>query len=114
MEHGVNIYSFCDAYLETFLAAPDKWPEGHKKKSKDYEKYRGSDLWYKVIPSLLYDYDYTQKDNLFGLDTLYRNMPKKSFVDGKKQELEAILMYYYCCEWNQLEQYWEEYSEKLP
>ena len=32
-------------------------------------------------------------------------MPKKSFVDGKKQELEAILMYYYCCEWNQLEQY---------
>lgn len=114
MEHGVNIYSFCDAYLETFLAAPDKWPEGHKKKSKDYDKYRGSDLWYKVIPSLLYDYDYTQKDNLFGLDTLYRNMPKKSFVDGKKQELEAILMYYYCCEWNQLEQYWEEYSEKLP
>ena len=63
---------------------------------------------------MLYDYDYTQKDNLFGLDTLYRNMPKKSFVDGKKQELEAILMYYYCCEWNQLEQYWEEYSEKLP
>ena len=63
---------------------------------------------------MLYDYDYKQKDNLFGLDFLYRNMPKKVFVKGKKQELEGILMYCYCHEWDQQKQYWEAYSEELP
>ena len=92
MKHGVNLYSFCSAYLVTFLNAPDKWPKGHKKKSKHYNEFSDSDLNYKLDSYLLYDYDYKQKNNLFGLDMLYRNMPKKSFVKGKKQELEAILM----------------------
>ena len=114
MKHGVNLYSFCSAYLVTFLNAPDKWPKGHKKKSKHYNEFSDSDLNYKLDSYLLYDYDYKQKNNLFGLDMLYRNMPKKSFVKGKKQELEAILMYCYCHEWDLLEDYWEEYSRKLP
>ena len=63
---------------------------------------------------MFYDYDFRQKNNLFGLDMLYRNMPKKVFVKGKKQEFEAVLMYYYCHEWDRQEEYWEEYSGMLP
>ena len=113
MKYGVNLYSFCYEYLMGFLDNPDKWPKQHKKRSQYYDEYSKADLKYKVNPSMLYDYDYKQKDNLFGLDFLYRNMPKKVFVKGKKQELEGILMYCYCHEWDQQKQYWEAYSEEL-
>ena len=46
-------------------------------------------------------------------DMLYRKMPKKAFIKGKKQEIEGILMYCYCCEYCSEDQYWREYSEKL-
>ena len=67
----------------------------------------------KVPQTLLYEYDFMQKNNLFGLDMLYRKMPKKAFIKGKKQEIEGILMYCYCCEYYSEDQYWREYSEKL-
>ena len=47
----------------------------------------------------MYEYDFMQKNNIFGLDMLYRKMPKKAFIKGKKQEIEGILMYCYCCEY---------------
>ena len=65
------------------------------------------------LETLLYEYDFMQKNNLFGLDMLYRKMPKKAFIKGKKQEIEGILMYCYCCEYCSEDQYWREYSEKL-
>ena len=114
LKYGVNMYSFCYEYLMEFLENPDRWPKQHKSRSQYYDEYNRSDSKYRVNPSMLYNYDYKQKNNLFGLDFLYRNMPKKSFVKGKKQELEGILMYCYCHEWDKLEQYWAEYSEKLP
>lgn len=84
---------------------PDLWPKGHKKKSKNYEersKYSGVNL----NDSLFWDYDYKQKSNLFGLDSIYRGMPKKSFVRGKKQELEATLMYCWLHGVERDDEYW--------
>lgn len=48
---------------------------------------------------------------IIGNDNLYihANLSYK----GKKQEIEGILMYCYCCEYCSEDQYWREYSEKL-
>ena len=113
LKYGVNMYNFCSEYLFEFMDDPDRWPKTHKRHSEYYDEYSKSDSKYKVSKSVLYDYDFRQKSNLFGLDTLYREMPKKPFVKGKKQEIECTLMYVYCNEWSNQEQYWEEYSEKM-
>ncbi len=110
LKYGVNLFAFCYEYLTDYVEHPEKWPKGHKKKSKYYDEYMNSEHKYKVSPSFLYDYDFRQKNNLFGIDMLYRSMPKKPFIKGKKQELEGILMY--CYDWEE-DDYWEEYSEKL-
>jgi hypothetical protein len=107
--HGVNIYTFCYEYTESYFETPEKWPTGHKKKGKYYDKrnepsFRNS--------CLIWEYDVRQKSNLFGLDTLYRNMPKKNFIKGKKQEFEAVLMYCWL-NWQAGDEdnYWDEYSK---
>ena len=110
--HGVNIYKFCEEWVHYFFSYPDLWPKGHKKKSKYYEersKYSGVNL----NDSLFWDYDYKQKSNLFGLDLIYRGMPKKSFVRGKKQELEATLMYGWLHGVERDEEYWCEYAQTV-
>ena len=113
LKYGVNMYNFCSEYLFEFMNDPDRWPKTHKRHSEYYDEYSQSDSKYKVSKSVLYDYDFRQKSNLFGLDTLYREIPKKTFVKGKKQEIECTLMYVYCNEWSNQEQYWEEYSVKM-
>lgn len=113
LKYGVNMYSFCSEYLMDFMDNPERWPKEHRKRSEYYDQYSGSDSRIKVPQSFLYDYDFRQKNNLFGLDMLYRKMPKKSFIKGRKQEIEAILMYCYCFEYDSQDRYWKEYSEKL-
>ncbi len=61
----------------------------------------------------MWDYDYKQKNNLFGLDLLYRNMPKKNFTRGKKEEFEAVLMYCWLHGVNNDDEYWEQYVETV-
>ena len=112
-EHGVNICNFCQEYLNEFLESSDKWPDGHKIKRE------ANECWLRgvLIPSFTYyTYDYRQKDNLFGIDILYKDLPKKEFIIGKKRELEAVLLFYYCAAYNREEEglkYWEEYAKKL-
>ena len=61
-----------------------------------------------------YDYDYRQKSNLFNLDSLYRKMPKKSFIKGRKQEFEILFMYYWLHDMEgDDEGYWQGYLEKV-
>lgn len=113
-KHGVNIYNFCYEWVHYFYEYPDIWPKGHKQKSDYYEKrdeYKSLGLG--LSNSLLWDYDYKQKNNLFGLDLLYRNMPKKNFTRGKKQEFEAVLMYCWLHGVNSDDEYWEQYVESV-
>ena len=114
LKYGVNIYAFCSRYMDVFMENPESWPRNHRKKSKYYDEYKNQESGFRMPSYMFYDYDFRQKNNLFGLDMLYRNMPKKVFVKGKKQEFEAVLMYYYCHEWDRQEEYWEEYSGMLP
>ena len=110
-KHGVNIYNFCAEWISFFCDSPDIWPRTHKKKSIDYDKYikKYSD----ISKSLLWDYDYKQKSNLFNLDTLYRNMPKKSFTKNRKQYFETLLLYYWLHHWETDEDYWNEYMDAV-
>lgn len=103
-EHGVNIHIFCSEYMFEFIQDPNRWPKGHRIKTGYYDKYRNSDI---------YKYDYKQKDNLFGIDALYREMPEKEFFIGKKQELEGVLMFCYFDEWDGSKQDWIKHSERL-
>jgi hypothetical protein len=107
--HGVNLYYFCYEYADSYFDSPERWPAGHKKKGKYYDK--RNEYLYKDS-CLIWEYDVKQKNNLFGLDTLYRNMPKKDFVKGKKQEFEVVIMY---CWLNFFaddeDNYWDEYSK---
>ncbi len=107
-KHDVNLYSFCSDWIETFYNNPELWPVTHKKKSKFYEEY-SREATPRSNKSLLWDYDYKQKNNLFNLDSLYRSMPKKSFVKGKKQHFEAVLLYCWLRQVEPDDEYWVTY-----
>ncbi|HEX2948130.1 MAG TPA: hypothetical protein VHV83_00930, partial [Armatimonadota bacterium] len=79
----------------------DSWPLTHRLKSKD--------------PFFKYEYNYKQTSNLFNLDSLYRKMPKKPFIKGRKQAFEILLMYYWLHYIDTDDDYWQEYASKtLP
>lgn len=105
-KHQIDLTLFVVDWLMYFSGHEEIWPITHRIKSK--EPWRNHK----------YDYNYKQKTNLFNLDSLYRDMPKKPYTKGKKQLFEIIMMY----EWlhnfigdDESRSYWEEYSRKsLP
>lgn len=98
-KHQVNLLAFTYDWINIFFDNEDIWPSTHRKKSQH--------TWRK------YDYDYKQKSNLFNLDSLYRKMPKKSFIKGRKQEFEILLMYYWLNDMDGDKDYWQEYLEAV-
>jgi len=78
-KYHVSVVAFSFDWVEYFYDKEELWPSSHRKK--------GEHSWRK------YDYDIKQKSNLFNLDSLYRKMPKKAFIKGRKQELEILMMY---------------------
>ena len=80
-KHHVNVYKFVSEWIEYFSENEGAWPKSHKKKSNS--SFRE------------YEYDYTKESNLFNIDSLYRKIPKKAFIKGRKQELEILMMYYW-------------------
>lgn len=99
-KYGVNLYRFASNWVNYFFETPEIWGTKHRKKNK--EAYKG------------YEYDYKNGDNLFNIDSVYRNMPKKPFTKGKKQEFEILLMYYWLNDAvGDDEGYWDEYIEKV-
>ena len=109
---GVNIYNFCFEWVRIFGSNPSMWPKSHKHRSESYET-RLADKHYSPNNPDYYDYDYKQKNNLFGLDSLYAEMPKKSFIRGRKQDFETVLMYCWLhCEVSD-DEYWDTYSNNI-
>lgn len=99
-KYRVNLFAFTFDWVDYFYNTEKLWPVSYRIKSQE--------TWRKYV------YDIKQKSNLFNLDSLYRKMPKKSFVKGRKQEFEVIMMYYWL---NSIEGdddgYWEEYLAKV-
>lgn len=98
-KYQVNVLKFARNWVNHFYDNDDLWDSKHKKKSKDdYRKY---------------DYDFKQKNNLFNINSLYRRMPKKVFLKGRKQEFEILMMYYWLHHLEgDDERYWQEYINK--
>lgn len=98
-KHHVNLFLFAENWLLRFDDNEESWPIAHRIKSKyNFRKY---------------DYDYRQKSNLFNLDSLYRKMPKKPFIRGKKQEFEILFMYTWVHNIDGEQEYWDEYLQKV-
>lgn len=99
-KYHVNLYRFASDWINYFYEDKDLWGAGHKIKVQD-------------TPFEWYDYNYKNGNNLFNIDSLYRNMPKKPFTKGKKQEFEILFMYYWLHEMDSDEEYWQEYISKV-
>ena len=99
-KHQVNIAAFVSTWIMRFFDNEDLWPSSHRRKSKySFRKY---------------DYDYRQKSDLFSIGSLYRKMPKKTFIRGRKQEFEIIFMYYWLHDIEgDNEGYWQAYLEAV-
>lgn len=99
-KYKVDILAFCSDWVHRFYEDKDSWPVSHRIKSD--------------VPYWKYDYDYKQKSNLFNLNSLYRRISDKPFIKGKKQHLEAIMMYFWLhhIEGDE-ENYWQEYMSKI-
>lgn len=111
-KYGVNMYNFCFNWAHYFYNHTELWPKGHKQRSEYYEK-RAEYQGISMSTSFFWHYDYKQKSNLFGLDELYRSMPKKQFIKGRKQEIEAILMYCWLHGVTSDPEYWDDYSQTV-
>ncbi|WP_296561988.1 hypothetical protein [uncultured Acetobacterium sp.] len=96
-KYQVNLLAFACNWISSFGENENIWPSTHRSKSQY--------TWRK------YDYDYKQKSNLFNIDSLYRKIPKKSFIKGRKQELEILFMYYWLHDIEGDEDYWQDYLE---
>ena len=99
VKYNVNIPAFAVSYIYKYCNAYDEWPVTHRKKTGN-----------KYIP---YEYDYRQKRNLFNINSFYTKISKKPFIRGHKQELEALMMYYWLHDIVADEEYWNEYIEKI-
>ena len=106
--YGVNLNCFAENWVWDYTEHPELWAKGTKKKSQ----FAGSP-WARCD----YEYDYSKSDvNLFGIDIIYRDMPKHSFLRGKKQELTTLLIYNWIHPGNKDEEanaYWEKYLARI-
>lgn len=101
-KHQVDVAGFVYNWIYAFWDNEDRWPVAHRLKCRDsFRKY---------------DYDIKQKSNLFGIDQLYKKIPKKQFLRGRKQELEILMMYYWLHNLEgDDENYWQDYIRRsLP
>lgn len=98
-KYQVNIALFAFNWIDKFYDNENTWPASHRSMSK--------------LSFRKYDYNYKKKTNLFNINSLYRKIPKKSFIRGRKQDIETLFMYYWLNDMEGDDEYWQEYLEKV-
>lgn len=88
-KHQVNLQTFSFNWVSNFFD----------------QKYRNS--------SSDFEYDYKKNNNLFNINSLYEELMHKTFIYGKKQELEILLMFHWLHNIESDPHYWDEYLEKV-
>ena len=111
-KYGVNIYAFCDDWCSYFSDNTNLWEKKRKTRNHKYDSLL-EDKHFTLTNYMFWDYNYTSDGERFGLTALYRNMPKKDFVKGKKQAFDAVMMYWWTHSYIGDEQSWEEYLNQL-
>ena len=77
-KHGVNLFAFCYEYMNWFWQSPEVWPKNRKSKDQRRTIYTPKDFMY-------WHYDCRYADNRFNINELYRRLPRKPFLKGKKR-----------------------------
>ena len=107
-KYGVNLCEFAENWVWDYREQPELWAKGTKKKYQ--YTYFGKD-------EIGWEYDFLKSDvNLFGIDIIYRDMPRHPFLRGKKQEMLTLLLYYGINPEHADDEesaYWEKYLTKL-
>lgn len=98
-KYHVDLREFTYQYAHAFYYSSDSWSS--KQKVTTGNKY------------LPYEYNYKNLNNVFNINQLYRDIPKKKFIRGKKQELEVLIMYYWTHGVYRDEEFWKVYIEKV-
>lgn len=91
--YGVNLFEFAQSYTGTFF---DEYIE------RIY--IRESEQFYYINR-----YNHRYNDNPFNMDILYRENEHRPFINGRKGELEMLVMYVWVFEDANDEDYWPEY-----
>ncbi|TXK80663.1 hypothetical protein [Paenibacillus sp. N3.4] len=91
--YGVNLFEFAQSYTSTFF---DEYIE------RIY--IRESEHFYYINR-----YNHRYNDNPFNMDVLYRENEHRPFINGRKGELEMLIMYVWVFEDASDEDYWPEY-----
>lgn len=92
-EYKVNLFEFASAIANVYY---DKYME------TIYE--RSSERFYHINR-----YNHRYNNNPFGIDTIYRENSHRPFIEGRKGELEMLIMYEWLFDWGKDTEYWSEY-----
>lgn len=111
-KHGVNIFAFCEDWCSYFSDTPNLLEKWRKKRNHDYDSLLEYGK-YDLSSYMFWDYDYKPGGERFGLNSLYRNMPKKDYTKRKKQAFDAVMMYWWTHSYDSDEKLWEEYVTQL-
>lgn len=111
-KYGVNIYAFCDDWCRYFSSTTELWEKSRKIRDHEFDSLLDA-KGFTLSNEAFWKYDYLADGDRFGLNTLYRNMPKKDFTKGKKQAFDAVMMYWWTHEYTIDEKVWEAYQTQL-
>lgn len=111
-KYGVNIFAFCDNWCMYFSRVPDLWEKPRKIRNHECDDLL-KDGRLSLNSDMFWDYNHKGEGELFGLTDLYRDMPKKDFIRGKKQAFEAVMMYWWTHKYVNDVETWEEYQSQL-
>ena len=111
-KYGVNIYAFCDDWCRYFSQTTELWEKHRKIRNHEFDSLLNT-RGFSLSSDAFWDYDYLADGDRFGLNALYRSMPKRDFTKGKKQAFDAVMMYWWTHNYTNAEDKWEEYKTKL-
>ena len=69
--------------------------------------------YYSLDHYMFWEYDYKSAGERFGLKSLFNQMPEKDFTKGKKQEFDAVLLYWWTQILDRDNVTWDEYRAQL-
>lgn len=95
-----------------FSRVPDLWEKPRKIRNHEYDHLL-KDGRFSLNTDMFWDYNHKGEGELFGLTALYRDMPKKDLIRGKKQTFEAVMMYWWTHDCVIDVETWEEYQSQL-
>lgn len=100
-QYEVDLEKFAFKYLNKFFENEDMWPRTHRIRVRDQQGIMKT------------NYDYTKKNNLFNIDSLYIKISDKPFIKGKKKLLEILMMYIWLTDFEGDEEYLDKYLSRV-